>query len=203
MNVTFFLSHFLQAEVNDSGTQAEANQCDRSLALRKKEKKKCHQMVFSLKRETGPGIPKSLRHRAPARASPLKYCSNLVSFKGIRSPQSYAQFNMENSAHSEYFVCFDLQKINWRQSNDQKLQQSGCFKQNQNRCWSWFEISKWKPYWKNKIFLEMFQYREEAIIQKYWPVPDFSSSRFQAEWQQQHVMVIKNDVAFKLLFWTA
>lgn len=82
MNVTFFLSHFLQAEVNDSGTQAEANQCDRSLALRKKEKKKCHQMVFSLKRETGPGIPKSLRHRAPARASPLKYCSNLVSFKG-------------------------------------------------------------------------------------------------------------------------
>lgn len=47
-----------------------------------------------------------------------------------------------------------------------------------------------------KKFLEMFQFtEEEAIIQKYWPL--------QAEWQQQHVMVIKNDVALKLLFWVA
>jgi len=39
------LSHFLQAEVNDSCTQTEANQCDRSLALREKERRKCHQIL--------------------------------------------------------------------------------------------------------------------------------------------------------------
>lgn len=157
VNFTFFFSHFLQAEVNYSGTQAEANQCDRSLALRKKERKKCHQMVFSLERETGLGIPESLRHRAPACASPLKYWSDLVGFKEIRSPQSYPQFNMEKSYISKYFVCFDLQKINWKKFHDQQLQQSRCFKQNQNRCCHWFEISKWKPSSRNKIFLEMFQ----------------------------------------------
>lgn len=110
VNVTFFLSHFLQAEVNDSGTQAEANQCDRSLALRKEERKKCHQIMFSLERETGLGIPESLTHRAPACASPLKYCSSLVSFKGIRSPQSYAQFNMENSTYPSILYVLIFRK---------------------------------------------------------------------------------------------
>lgn len=45
VNVTFFLSHFLQAEVNDSCTQTEADQRDGSLALRK-ERRKHQQMLF-------------------------------------------------------------------------------------------------------------------------------------------------------------
>lgn len=110
VNFTFFFSHFLQAEVNYSGTQAEANQCDRSLALRKKERKKCHQMVFSLERETGLGIPESLRHRAPACASHLKYWSDLVGFKEIRSPQSYPQFNMENSTYPSILYVLIFRK---------------------------------------------------------------------------------------------
>lgn len=115
MNVTFFPSHFLQAEVNDSGTQAETNECDRSLALRKKERKKCHQMVFSLGRKTGLGAPESLRHRAPACAAPWKHWSNLVTLKGVRS-QSHAQFNMENSTYPSILYCFYLQKINWKKN---------------------------------------------------------------------------------------
>lgn len=175
MNFTFFLSHFLQAEVNDSGTQAEANQCDRSLALRKKERKNCHHMVFSLERETGLGIPESLRHRAPARASPWKYWSNLVGFKGIRSPQSYAQFNMENSTYPSV-----LYVLIFRKSTEKNLMIRSYNEvdvSNRTKTDShWFEISKWKPYSRNKIFLEMFQYTEEAIIQKYWPLPDFRLS---------------------------
>lgn len=43
---TFFLSHLLQTEINDSGTQTKANQCDRSLALRTKGKRKDHQILY-------------------------------------------------------------------------------------------------------------------------------------------------------------
>lgn len=111
-------------------------------------------------------------------------------------PVQYGEFYI-----SEYFVCFDLQKINWKKSNDQKVQQSGCFKQNQNRCCSWFEISKLKPYTREQNFR-----RNGSIHRRRSPnTKILTTSRFQAEWQQQHAMVIKMMwlLSFKLLFWTA
>lgn len=75
VKLTFLLSHLLQAEVDDSGTQAEANQCDRSLALTTKERRKSH------KSSTRPGK----RHQPQASQDPTESThAGAWSFKHVK-----------------------------------------------------------------------------------------------------------------------